>query len=64
MEASRLNEVVRGWRGITADTALRLGQFLWTSAEFWVGLQDDYTPRMAHREKLKRIACEVHPKVA
>jgi addiction module HigA family antidote len=64
VDASRLNEIVRGRRGITADTALRLGRFLGTSAEFWVGLQADYDLRMARREKLKRIEREVHPKVA
>ena len=64
VDASRLNEIVRGRRGITADTALRLGRFLGTSAEFWVGLQADYDLRMARREKLRRIECEVQPKVA
>ena len=64
VDASRLNEIVRGRRGITADTALRLGRFLGTSAEFWVGLQADYSLRMARREKLRRIEREVQPKVA
>ncbi|MGA9628018.1 MAG: HigA family addiction module antitoxin [Bryobacteraceae bacterium] len=64
VDASRLNEIVRGRRGITADTALRLGRFLGTSAEFWVGLQADYDLRMARREKLRRIEREVQPKVA
>jgi addiction module HigA family antidote len=64
VDASRLNEIVRGRRGITADTALRLGRFLGTSAEFWVGLQADYDLRMARREKLKKIEREVQPKVA
>jgi addiction module HigA family antidote len=64
VDASRVNEIVRGRRGITADTALRLGRFLGTSAEFWVGLQADYDLRMARREKLRRIEREVQPKVA
>ena len=64
VDASRLNEIVRGRRGITADTALRLGRFLGTSAEFWVGLQADYDLRMARREKLGKIEREVQPKVA
>ncbi len=35
----RLNEVVRGKRGVTADTALRLAKLLGRSAEFWLTLQ-------------------------
>jgi addiction module HigA family antidote len=36
---NRLNEVIRGKRGITADTALRLARLLDTSPEFWMSLQ-------------------------
>ena len=36
---ARLNEIVRGNRGITADTALRLARYFGTSAEFWLNLQ-------------------------
>ena len=38
----RINEIVHGARRVTADTALRLGRFFGTSAEFWLGLQMDY----------------------
>jgi len=38
----RLNEIVRGKRGVTADTALRLAQVLGMSADFWLGLQQDW----------------------
>lgn len=38
----RLNEIVRGRRVITADTAIRLGRLLKTSPEFWMGLQADW----------------------
>ena len=37
----KINDIVRGKRGITADTALRLALVLSTSAEFWMGLQSD-----------------------
>jgi len=37
----RLNEVVRGKRGVTPDTALRLAQVTGMSADFWLGLQSD-----------------------
>lgn len=42
---TRLNNVVRGRRGITADTALRLARYLGSSAEFWLGLQLEYDLR-------------------
>jgi addiction module HigA family antidote len=40
--ARRINEIVLGKRGITADTALRLGRFFGMSAQFWTGLQSQY----------------------
>lgn len=39
---NRLNEIINGKRGITADTALRLARLLKTSPEFWMGLQADW----------------------
>jgi antitoxin HigA-1 len=39
MPINRLNEIVRGKRGVTADTALRLAKLLKTSAELWMNLQ-------------------------
>lgn len=39
---TRISEIIKGRRGITADTALRLSRFFRTSARFWLGLQDDY----------------------
>ncbi len=39
---TRISEIIRGNRRITADTALRLGIFFGNSAKFWLGLQDDY----------------------
>ena len=38
----RLNEIIRGKRGVTPDTALRLARVLGMSAEFWLGLQLDW----------------------
>ncbi|HQO36857.1 MAG TPA: HigA family addiction module antitoxin, partial [bacterium] len=38
----RINEIVLGKRGITADTALRLARYFGMSPEFWLGLQMDY----------------------
>ena len=38
----RINEIVHGKRRITADTALRLGRYFGTSAQFWINLQSHY----------------------
>jgi addiction module HigA family antidote len=62
VDSARLNEIVRGRPGITADTALRLARYLGTSAEFWLGLQLDYELRLARQSKLKQIEREVQPK--
>jgi antitoxin HigA-1 len=42
ISTNRLNELVKGKRGITADTALRLSRRFRTSAEFWMNLQSAY----------------------
>lgn len=40
--AMRISEIVRGKRGVTADTAIRLGRYLGTSPEFWLNLQSGW----------------------
>ena len=44
---NRLNELVLGKRGVTADTALRLGRFLKTSPQLWMRLQADWDLQQA-----------------
>jgi len=39
---TRVSEIIKGNRRITADTALRLSKYFGNSAKFWLGLQDDY----------------------
>lgn len=39
---TRVSEILKGNRRITADTALRLSKYFGNSAKFWLGLQDDY----------------------
>ncbi len=39
---TRISEIIKGNRRITADTALRLAQYFGNSPKFWLGLQDDY----------------------
>ena len=57
----RLNEIVRGKRAVTPDTALRLGRVLGMSADFWLGLQQDWDLWHAMRtQKAARIA-ELEP---
>lgn len=57
----KINEIVRGKRSITADTALRLALALGTSAEFWMGLQADYDLETAQDTLGDRLAQEVIP---
>ena len=45
----RINEIVLGKRGVSADTAIRLAAALGTSERFWLGLQADYDLENAHR---------------
>jgi antitoxin HigA-1 len=47
---NRVTGIINGQRGITADTALRLGHWFGTSAEFWLNLQSLYELRLARQE--------------
>jgi addiction module HigA family antidote len=60
--AARLNEIVRGKRGVTADTALRLAQYFGTSPDFWLGLQIEYDLRIARKEWGVAIARQIKPR--
>ena len=53
---ARINDVVRGRRGITADTALRLARYFGTDAQSWMNLQDQYELAIARREAGEAIA--------
>ena len=59
---NRMSEVIRGRRNITADTALRLGRWFGTSAEFWMNLQKNYELRKAEQEHFKEIE-EIQPRM-
>ena len=58
--ANRINDIVRGRRGITADTDLRLGRFFKLSDGYWLRLQNAYDMMEAKREQGKAIA-KIHP---
>jgi addiction module HigA family antidote len=62
--ASRLTEIVKGRRSITADTALRLGRFFGTGERFWLNLQQAYDIERARHELGRRLEKEVEPLVA
>ena len=57
---TRISEILKGRRRISADTALRLSKYFGNSAKFWLGLQDDYdleeelTARKREFQKIKR----------
>ena len=53
---NRLNEIVLGKRGITADTALRLGRLLKTSPQFWMRLQADWDLQEAIRRSGRKAS--------
>lgn len=50
IDAAQMNEIIRGERGITADTAMFLGRYFATNAEYWLNLQSLYDLRMAQRK--------------
>lgn len=52
----RINEIVHGKRGITADTAIRLARYFGTSEEFWMNLQSNYELRIERRSLRDRVA--------
>jgi addiction module HigA family antidote len=57
--ARRINEIVLGKRGISADTALRLGRFFGISPEFWLGLQAQYDLDVTAEALGERLELEV-----
>ncbi len=61
---SRVNDIVRGRRAITTDTALRLARYFGTTPESWINLQARYDLDVADRDLRKRIDKEVTPRAA
>jgi len=58
----RITELVRGRRGITADTALRLARYLGTSPEFWMALQAAYDLAVAWADNGEGIERDIEPR--
>ncbi|TNE82459.1 MAG: addiction module antidote protein, HigA family [Bacteroidetes bacterium] len=53
---TRISEIIKGNRRISADTALRFSKFFGTTAKFWLGLQDDYDLEEERNQKLKELS--------
>ena len=64
VDPTRIGEIVNCRRAITADTALRLGRFFNTSANFWTNLQTNYDLEIAQLELGDRLDKEVKPHAA
>lgn len=60
---SRLSEITKGQRGVTADTALRLERYFGSEAQGWLNLQSAYDLRIAETSAGKAIAKQIKPLV-
>ena len=60
----RINEIVKGLRAITADTALRLGRYFAMSPEFWLSLQTHYELEQEQERLAGRLEREVKTRAA
>lgn len=54
--SNRISQIINGRRSITGDTALRLGHWFGTSAQFWLNLQTSYELRLAEQQAGEAIA--------
>lgn len=59
---TRISEILKGNRRITADTALRLSKYFGNSAKFWLGIQDDYDIEEERENKEKELNEIMHYK--
>lgn len=58
---TRISEILRERRGITADTALRLARYFGTTPDFWMKMQMSYDLALATKESITRIEVEIFP---
>ncbi|MCK0165638.1 HigA family addiction module antitoxin [Marinobacter sp. S6332] len=59
--ATRMNEIVRENRGVSADTALRLARYFGTSERFWLNLHTEYELRQVQISKAAQVEKEIRP---
>jgi addiction module HigA family antidote len=57
----RINDIVRGKRGITRDTAARLAVFFRTTPDFWLNLQAQFDAKLAARQLLPKLSKIIRP---
>jgi addiction module HigA family antidote len=62
--ANRIGSIIKGQRGITGDTALRLGRYFGTSAQIWMNLQAKYDLAIAEDALSRQIEQDVCPRSA
>ena len=62
--ANRITAILKGQRGITADTALRLARYFSTTPDLWLNLQKDYELRLAKDEAEAEIESLIRPMAA
>jgi addiction module HigA family antidote len=68
---NRISQILKGGRDVSADTAMRLGHFFGTSAQFWMNLQSLYDLRLAQKQNGSSIQAlptlktiRAHPRIA
>ena len=59
--SGRITDILNGRRGITADTALRLGRYFGNRPQFWLDLQSQYEIALVERDRGSEIAQRVRP---
>ena len=62
--ANRITAIIKGQRGVTADTALRLARYFGTTPDFWLNLQKDHELRIARETAQEEIDAVVMPLAA
>ncbi len=60
--ANRISAILKGQRGVTADTALRLSRYFGTTPQLWLNLQQSYELRVAELESAAEIELRVQPR--
>jgi antitoxin HigA-1 len=62
--SGRITDILNGKRGVSPETAMRLGRYFGNSPRFWLNLQTAYELAIAERELGERISAEVSPAAA
>ena len=59
--SGRITDILSGRRGISPDTAVRLGRYFGNRAQFWLDLQSQYDIALVERDRGEEVARRVHP---